>query len=88
MVSIPCKIGDFVCQFIPIQIKIVLQKVQFPPKKFKIKSFDDPRKTFENEKVLPVLLERGRLPLHDYRHCTFIFLYIIYSFNSLPKQCA
>lgn len=66
-------VGDFVCQFIPIQIKIVLQKVQFPPKKFKIKSFDDPRKTFENKKVLPVLLERGRFPLHDYRHCTFIF---------------
>ena len=30
--------GDFVVNFIPIQIKIVLQKVQFPPK-FKIKSF-------------------------------------------------
>lgn len=31
LVSIPPKIGDFVCQFIPIQIKIVLQKVQLPP---------------------------------------------------------
>lgn len=61
--------------FIPIQIKIVLQKVQFPPK-FKIKSFDDPRKTFENKKVLPVLFVRGRRPLLNYRHCTFIFSYI------------
>lgn len=83
--------GDFVLSnFIPKQIKIVLQKVQFP-QKFKIKSFDDPRKTFVNKKLLPVCM-RARPPLIDYRHCTFIFsyifIYIIYSFNSLPKQCA
>lgn len=43
--------GDFLffflfAFFIPIQIKIVLQKVQVPPK-FKGKSFDEPRKTFD-----------------------------------------
>lgn len=85
MVSIPCKIGDFVCQFIPIQIKIVLQKVQFPPQKsFKIKSFDDPRKTFENKKVLPVLLEEDFLSMII--DTVRLYSYILYIVSTVSQS--
>jgi len=76
---------------IPIQIKIVLQKVQFPPK-FKIKSFDDPRKTFENKKVLPVLFVREEdFPsliidtVRLYSHI-YIYIYIIYIVSTVSQS--
>lgn len=71
--------GDFVfVNFYTHTNKDCPSKSAVSPPKFKIKSFDDPRKTFENKKVLPVLFVRGRRPLLDYRHCTFIFSYIYY----------
>ena len=56
--------------------------MQFPPK-FKIKSFDDPRKTFENKKVLPVLFVREEdFPSLIIDMYAYILIYIyIYIYN-------
>lgn len=75
--------------FIPIQIKIVLQKVQFPPK-FKIKSLGDPRKTFENKKVLPVLFVREEdalsLIIDTVRLYSHIDIYILYIVSTVSQS--
>lgn len=57
--------GDFLCLFFvsifkPIQIKIVLQKVQFSPEVFKIKSFKMTRGRRVKIKILFSVCKRGR----------------------------